>query len=257
MEDENKLKRISGFLSEYSTTLMAVGVQTSRVVKNTSRIAEAFGIESDMTIFQKTIIMTLRDNKNGKTFSSVNKIRPMALNFFINSKLSTLSWDIYDNKLSIQESENRFNDIINVPREKDITVLILVAIANASFCRLFQGDFISMAIVFFATLIGFGIRQILMKRHWNHLAVFLISSFTASMAGSTGFLMNWGATPEVALGTSVLFLIPGVPMINTVMDIIDGHVLSGISRFINATLLVIAIAIGISLTLAITKISAL
>ena len=257
MEIHNQLKRVSKFLSEYSTTLMAVGVQTSRIVKNTSRIAESFGLEVDMTIFQKTIIMTLRDKDNTHTYSSVNKIKPLALNFFINSKLSTLSWDIYDYNLSLEEAEKRYKEIVSVPREKDMTVLILVAIANASFCRLFHGDFTSMGIVFVATLIGFRVRQILMKNHWNHLAVFLICSFIASMVGSMGFLFGWGNTPEVALGTSVLFLIPGVPMINSIMDVIDGHVLAGTSRFINATMLIISIALGLSLTLAVTNISAL
>ena len=64
MEIHDKLKSVSAFLSDYSTTLMAVGVQTSRVVKNSSRIAESFGLDVDMTIFQKTIIMTLRDKDN-------------------------------------------------------------------------------------------------------------------------------------------------------------------------------------------------
>lgn len=257
MDIHNQLKRVSKFLSDYSTTLMAVGVQTSRVVKNTSRIAESFDLEVDMTIFQKTIIMTLRDKDNTHSYSSVNKIKPLALNFFINSKLSTLSWDAYDNKLSLEEIEKRYEEIIHVPREKDFTVLLLVAIANASFCRLFQGDAISMLIVFVATLVGFRLRQVLMKNHWNHLAVFVLCSFVSSLIGSTGFLFKWGEMPEVALGTSVLFLIPGVPMINSIMDIIDGHVLAGTSRFINATLLVISIAIGLSMTLLFTHISAL
>lgn len=60
-----------------------------------------------------------------------------------------------------------------------------------------------------------------MGRHWNHLAIFIISSFIASMIGSTGYLMHWGDTPDMALGTSVLYLIPGVPLINAIMDIID------------------------------------
>ena len=254
MEIHEKLKQVSRFLSDYSTTLMAVGVQTSRVVKNSARIAESFGFETDMTIFQKTIILTLRDEKNNHSYSSENKIKPMALNFFINSKLSTLSWDAYDNKLSLEELTERFNNIINVPREKDYLVLVLVAIANASFCRLFQGDFSSMLIVFCATLIGFRIRQILFKRHWNHLAVFVICSFIASLIGSFGYLFDFGDTPQIAMGTSVLFLIPGVPMINSIMDIIDGHVLAGTSRFINASLLIISIAIGLSLTMLITNI---
>lgn len=77
MDIHQELKELSKFLSEYSTSLMAVGVQTSRIVRNTSRIAESFGFFCDMTIFQKTIIMTLRDADNSHSYSTVNKIKPM------------------------------------------------------------------------------------------------------------------------------------------------------------------------------------
>lgn len=181
----------------------------------------------------------------------------MGLNFAINSELSTLSWQAYDERLSLPELHRRYLDIVSKPRESKWLVLILVAFANASFCRLFQGDFTSMGIVFVATLVGFFVRTLLMEHHWNHLAVFIISAFVASMIGSTGYLMHWGNTPDMALGTSVLYLIPGVPLINSIMDIIDGHVLAGTSRFINACLLIICIAIGLSMTLLLTGISAL
>ena len=219
MDIHQELKELSKFLSEYSTSLMAVGVQTSRIVRNTARIAESFGFLCDMTIFQKTIIMTLRDADNSHSYSTVNKIKPMGLNFAINSELSTLSWQAYDERLSLPELQRRYLDIVSKPRESKWLVLILVAFANASFCRLFQGDFTSMGIVFVATLVGFFVRTLLMEHHWNHLAVFIISAFVASMIGSTGYLMHWGNTPDMALGTSVLYLIPGVPLINSIMDI--------------------------------------
>lgn len=257
MNIHQELKELSKFLSEYSTCLMAVGVQTSRIVRNTSRIAESFGFYCDMTIFQKTIIMTLRDADNSHSYSTVNKIKPMGLNFTINSKLSTLSWEAYDERLSLEEIKNRYHAIVSKPRESKWLVLILVAFANASFCRLFQGDLTSMGIVFVATIAGFYIRTLLMEHHWNHLAVFIISAFVASMIGSMGYVMHWGTTPDMALGTSVLYLIPGVPLINSIMDVIDGHVLAGTSRFINACLLIISISIGLSITLLITGVSAL
>lgn len=257
MDIHSELKELSNFLSEYSTSLMAVGVQTSRIVKNTTRIAESFGFYADMTIFQKTIIMTVRDKDNSHSYSTVNKIKPMGFNFAINSKLSTLSWEAYDNRLSLTELWQKFYSIVNKPRESKWLVLILVACANASFCRLFQGDPTSMLIVFVATLAGFFVRTELMGRHWNHLGIFVISSFIASMIAGTGYLCHWGTTPGIALGTSVLYLVPGVPLINGIMDIIDGHVLAGVSRLINATNLIICIAIGLSFTLLITGISTL
>ena len=38
MDIHQELKELSKFLSEYSTSLMAVGVQTSRIVRNTCEL---------------------------------------------------------------------------------------------------------------------------------------------------------------------------------------------------------------------------
>lgn len=249
MDIHTELKELSKFLSDYSTSLMAIGVHTSRVVRNSSRIAESFGFFADMTIFQKTVIMTIRDKDNTHSYSTVNKIKSMPLNFELNSQLSTLSWEAYDDHLSLDEIKSKYDEIMNKPRLNKWLVLFLVGCANASFCRLFTGDWKAMLIVFIATLVGFFVRQKLMEKHFNHLFVFIISAFTASMIACTGLLLHIGDTPEIALGTSVLYLIPGVPLINGVIDIIEGHVLAGVSRLINAALLIICIAIGLSLTL--------
>ena len=58
-----------------------------------------------------------------------------------------------------------------------------------------------------------------------------------------------GETPQIALGASVLFLIPGVPLINSIIDLLEGYVLIGISRAVNALTLIICIALGLSATL--------
>ena len=52
---------------------MAVGVQTSRVVRNTTRIAESFWIRPGHDYFSKTIIMTLRDADNSHSYSTVKQ----------------------------------------------------------------------------------------------------------------------------------------------------------------------------------------
>lgn len=257
MDIHEELKKLTMFLADYSSTMMAVGVQTSRVVRNTSRIAESFGFQSHLILFQKNVMITLEDDEKEHTYTRVQRIPQLGLNFATNMNLSKLSWQAYDDHLSVDELEQRFKEVRDKPRESPWTVLILVAFANASFCRLFNGDATSMAIVWVATLVGFFVRQQLMKRHWNHLAVFIISSFVASMIGSTGYLFHWGGTPDMALGTSMLYLVPGVPLINGIMDIVDGHVLAGVSRLVNASMLIICIALGLSFALLITGITVL
>ena len=74
---------------------------------------------------------------------------------------------------------------------------------------------------------------------------------SASMYASVALMFD--TTSEVALATSVLFLIPGVPLINGVIDIVEGHVLIGCSRLIGALLLILCIAVGLSVTLLMVK----
>jgi uncharacterized membrane protein YjjP (DUF1212 family) len=241
-----QLKDISKFLSDYATSLMSVGVQSSRIVKNTQRIAKAYGCRCESTIFQKTIIMTTWDFKYEHSYSSVGIMKSIGLNFDMNAKLSRLSWDIIDGSLPLSVAKEKYESIIRQPRESKWLVLILVSFANAAFCRLFEGDAWSMLIVFIATLCGFFLKQVLLRKHWNELAVYALSAFVAAIIGCSAYIWHLGNTPDMALGTSVLYLIPGVPLINGIMDIIDGHVVTGASRLMNAALLIICLFIGLS-----------
>lgn len=254
------IHEVSDLLLDFAVSLMGAGTHTSRVARNVSRIASSFGYGIDIIIFQKTVMMTITNiEDNNVRHTSVKKIKPTALNFSTISELSRLSWDVYDGILSLGDIRERYNRIISEPRMSRWAVLGLVACANASFCRLFGGDPVAMGIVFMATLAAFYIRQEMMNRHANHLVVFVICSFFASMiAGLAGFTWPVGtATPQIAMGTSVLFLIPGVPLINGIIDMLEGYVLAGTSRMINACMLIVCIAMGLSLTLLILGIDKL
>ena len=76
-------------------------------------------------------------------------------------------------------------------------------------------------------------------------------AFAASMYASVAMIFD--TTSEVAIATSVLYLIPGVPLINGVIDIVEGHVLNGIARLTSALMLIVCIAVGLSCTLMIVK----
>ena len=83
----------------------------------------------------------------------------------------------------------------------------------------------------------------MLKLKWGCICCFteaFTASFTAYLIGT--FLISTN-TLNVAVSTSVLFLIPGVHIINSVTDILDGHVMTGIARAVSSIILVICIAI--------------
>lgn len=251
MINETSLRQAK-FVAEYAAHLMASGIHTSRVIRNTKRVGESLNFDVNISVFQKSIILTVLEKETEHTFSEVIEIPTLPISFKHNTELSALSWEAVDSHLSFEEIKEKYHQIITAPRMNVWLVLVLVGLANASFCRLFKGDWISMSIVFLATLAGFFVRTQLQKHKINHYLIFITSAFVASSISSTSLLFD-NITSEIALATSVLYLVPGVPLINGVIDIVEGHLLTGITRLANALLLIVCLAIGLSITLILFK----
>ena len=251
MRTQAELKAIARFVAEYATRLMGSGVHTSRVVRNTKRLGEALGVRVIVSAFQRVVNFSVFDDESGEVYSEVVDIPPLPISFELNAELSALSWEAYDRRLSLEEIEARYREIIARPRIDPLFTLVVVGLANAAFCRLFGGDWFAMSIVFTATLLGFFLKQGMQNRGFNHYVVFIASSFVASMYASVA--LTFDTTSDIAIATSVLYLIPGVPLINGVIDIVEGHVLNGIARLTSALMLIVCIAIGLSATLMIVK----
>ena len=250
MQHTDQIQALSEFLLEYATTLMGAGVHTNRAVRNISRIAAAYGYSADMTIFQRNITMSLicKDDETLRR-TSVRKLKPLAFNLNLIQQLSELSWLPVDNNVSIAEMEQAFRSMVRTKRFSRWTDLLLVSVGNAAFCRLFNGDLWAM--------LGFLAKQQLTRLKYNPLGVIILSAFTASMAAACAVLFQIGSTPQIALAASVLFLVPGVQMINSIMDLMHGHILMGISRGIHSIMMIACIAIGLSATMLIVGVNSL
>jgi len=246
-------KELIEFIQLFSSTLLGAGGQTTRVDRTACRIARAYDFEVELAIFPKHLMLSVIKPAAGgipaERRTAVSSIVSGAPNFQRVAALNALSWAIADEKLSLEEARQRFNAICAVPTLNPVLLRFLVSCANAAFCGLFNGDITAMGLVFCATLLGFYLRQKLL--HWglDIKVTFFLCAFAASLLASLGIILHLGATPQTAMAASVLFLIPGIPLINAMLDILDGHVLMGVSRLIQASTLIICIALGLATTM--------
>lgn len=251
MKTSTELTQIADFVADYATYLLGSGVHTSRVIRNSQRIGKSQGIDIQMSAFQKSIVMTAHDDDSGENITRVVGIPALPISFERNSDLSALSWEAVDEHLPLDEIRARYERLISKPSIDPIFVLLTVGLANASFCRLFGGDWTAMSIVFTSTLVGFAAKQRMQAHKVNHFIIFILSAFIASLCASAA--LSFDCTAHICLATSPLFLVPGVPLINGIIDILDGHVLIGFSRLVNAMSLIVCIAVGLSMTLIMVK----
>lgn len=244
-----QLKQYSHFLSEYAICLQASGVHTTRVVRNTCRIASALGVNVEMTILHKTLNLTLSTHDGQHVYDKVSTIHPRPVSFRLNADLSALSWQAYDEHLGLNELWSRYNAILAAPRLNDWVVLSLVGVANAAFCGLFGGDIWACVVVAVATWVGYCMKLLMVRKHMNTYGIWFSCALVSSLIASLCGFLHLGQTPDIAIATGALYLVPGVPLINSVIDTVEGHVLAGFARLIDALLLIGCLSVGLLCTM--------
>ena len=85
MNSSRELKDIARFLQEYANRLMGSGVHTSRVVRNTRRIGQSLDVDVKISLFQKTMVISVCDNKTQEVYNEVTIIPAFPISFELNA----------------------------------------------------------------------------------------------------------------------------------------------------------------------------
>ncbi|MBD5358337.1 MAG: threonine/serine exporter family protein [Bacteroides sp.] len=240
-------KEVCLFLADYAVSLLGCGATCIRLVKNVVRMAAAFGKKVELTIMPRHIHITVWHPHCDDIFTSIASVKNTPISFNLNTRLSELSWDVADNGLTISEAKQKFHEIISSDKANPWLTLLLASLANASFCGIFGGDLTAMVIVFLATAFGFNLKQMLAARHVDVRVIVFLCAFVSTVIGATANLFGLGNTPDVAIATSVLYLVPGIPFLNSFSDLLYRHYICAFSRFTDALVLTGCLSLGLCL----------
>jgi uncharacterized membrane protein YjjP (DUF1212 family) len=244
-ESKATLKDIGNMLLEIGTLLMSSGASTSRIRITVNRISEAFKYHTELLITQRALTISIKDKESDHFFSSLKRTSPHGVNFKIVSGISRMSWRVVDEKWTVEQINQELARLTSLPHYPRLLVLMTVSLAGASFCRLFGGSVIEMVVAFIATFAGLFVRQEALKNEFNPYLCVIFASLAASLISGLAVKLNLGTNPELAFATSVLFLVPGVPFINTFTDLIDSNIQNGIVRGVNSLIIAFSIALGL------------
>lgn len=231
------------FLAEYAVQLFGSGCTCIRLEKNMKRIAASLGMNVEFSILPRHIHITV--TQGSADFTSVVGIRDMPISFSRITDLSRLSWQLADGKIDFYQARDVLPRVCNCLSVNPWMLTTLVSVANASFCRLFNGDAFAMAVVFVATFAGFMLRRLLAARHTDVRVTVFLCAFLSSLIASGASVAGIGDTPDIAVATSVLYLVPGIPFINSFCDLLDRHYLCAFGRAMNAVVLLCCLSLGL------------
>ena len=244
LTEANELGKL---LLQAGIALIKAGAGTNRVVMNVMRLAGAYGYEAQVDMGTRYINVSLHSKEQENIYSGSRTISSLpGANFKTIAEISSLSWAVTEKKMTVSEAGMELEKVIHLPEYHRSIVLVLVGLAGSSFCYTFGGNAVEMGITFLATVAGLFCKQELIRKKFNPYLVTYCSALLAALIIGIGWKAGIGSRLDHAFATCILFLIPGVPLINSILDIIDGYILNGIDRGINGIIHAFAIACGLA-----------
>ncbi len=245
------LRRKIHLLLRVGQLLMESAADTNRIDRNMKRVAAFLGIPQDklhIDIRWTMLIVNVSDESH--SFSKFQKCERHAVNMTTITEISKLAWRAIDKDYSIDMFEQELESIASRPRNyKHGVVAVAAGLACGGFCKLFGCDWIAFIFASIAAFAGFNIRAASIKFGINHYMSMAIAALAATCVAYLSSLTYLSATPYHPLLACALFIVPGVPLINFVDDMIDNYLLVGMTRFANSMMMIGAMTFGITMAL--------
>ncbi|MGP1467946.1 MAG: threonine/serine ThrE exporter family protein [Hoylesella shahii] len=267
VESRKLLRRKLDLLLRTGKILVESSADTSRIMRNMKRTAAYLGLNEEQLHIHITYNMLMVNLSDGThSFSKFQRCDKHGIEMRAISDISKLSWSAIKEDYSLDRYEEELNKIAT--RKRSYThwqVAIAAGFACGGFCIQFGCDWSAFFYASIAAALGFRLRVKLNEIGSNMYANIAVAAFVATILAwllgtfaSSNFVASLPPllsnvlhtnTPWHPLMACTLFLVPGVPIINFVNDVLDNNIEVGIIRGINTILIVTAMAFGIVLAI--------
>ena len=231
--------------------LMECGADTNRIIEEMLKAATFMGIPHDylnIHISYTTIMVNLLHKE--RSITVFRKTPVHVPNMAMINAVSKLTWRAFERHYSLTTYEQLISRLDStIPIYPDWIKGIACALGSAGLAFLYSGDMIAFIVTVICSLIGYFTRTLSVRLGCNEYVGIALGGF-AAMVSAYGFYSHIEQASLVyVLVCCTLFMIPGVPLINSVIDTINNHILSGITRAIRTILIVGSMTLGMAMAL--------
>lgn len=244
--DKREVLRLATFIGQL---MLMNGAETYRVDDTVKRICKSRGYCHINVFLAPNAIIVSDDRFDGYTFMKV--IEGRCINLNVIDLLNDFSRKFVNDKdITISEAIEELKHIEFKSPYNKLSMSFWTAIGSSSFAVLAGGDNL---ITFMLTLITSLIAMYTfdeVKRTTN-IPVFatLVASVTITLCGLAVVELGILTTPKTLIVGSIMPLLPGVAFIKGIRDLVSGELMSGIGRSIDASLIAMAIAVGVGVVM--------
>ena len=225
--------------------LMEAGASANGIDEIVAKFARGLGADRvDLRIGYASLAITIGIGQSGIT--RMREVGHLGVNQRLDQELWHLAERASRHELTTEQTRAELTRLATqTPRHSAWVMALAVGLACAAFGRLLKVDWPGTGPVFLAAAVGQLVRRELLTRHVNVFICASLVSFVSSLLGGLG--AHWAGSEKIdmAMIASILLLVPGVPSVNALNDILEGHPTLGSARAVTVAVVLIFVATGL------------
>lgn len=237
------INRILNFASNAGKIMLQSGGETYRVEETITRICQSFSVD-DVDVFASPTAVMVSIIMDGKIYSVVKRISSRGIDLNKVHNINSLSRTIYKKRPSIEFCEKELEILCKDESYSVKTTLLYSGVATSAFTILFGGGIIDFIGAF---IIGILTKSLSLFLNKSSLNEFFINSICGALISIYSILLlNLGIIADLnkVVAGSIMLLVPGLSLTNSIRDILEGQLLAGLSKAAEALFIGISTAVG-------------
>jgi uncharacterized membrane protein YjjP (DUF1212 family) len=240
-----RLEEVAHLALQIGRLLLGSGADTAQVQRSVQQFAAGFGQEAHVVVSYESILLTIIAGGQFRTKVGY-RIPAMNVNMAAVTAVNSLISDIESGLRDLAEIRAELERIENSrPIYARWVVIIALGLTAASLARLFVGDWVSVGVSWLAGSAGMWLRQELGRQRFNLFFIPFAAALASGVIGGAAVLLGASKTPALCLVAPAMIIVPGVPLINGIQDMIKNHMTLGLARLAQGAIVTIAIALGL------------
>lgn len=227
--------------------LMENGANSNQIIRDITRAAAFMGIPAasiNIHITYSTLMVNINDGD--RSHISFHKSMKHGADMTVLSAVSKLAWQALEGNYSLDDYEGELRRIEAIAPHYPLWLQILSAgIACSGFCLLFGGDMWDALFTVISAALGFWVRELCIRSQFNIYMSIALAAFTATATAYGTHFFSQSPIPWYPMISGMLFIVPGIPLINAVDDLLNNYIVAGWSRTIHTVLIVGSMTGGI------------
>ena len=222
------------------------GGETYRTEATVNKIARALGAKTVSCFVTPTVIQFSYTDDNDHYHTAIRRIKKRGVNLDKIALIDELTRRIEKKKKTYGPHfiESLLSRIENAPVYKKPFVLVAAALSSFCFAFMFGGSLAEASVAF---VIGFVLRLFLIFSHEKQFGSFstsLLSGAISSVLTEVAFLLGFIPSTEITLISVLMQVVPGIAIVNAIRDIIEGDLVSGAARLLDAFMVAAGLSVG-------------